>query len=209
MLGIAEKLIDPVTYIETAHIFPSPLFPPAFQTILHKVVTDMLDSLEVQNTISNWEFIITPDDKLAMVEGQLRPSGDNVMDLIENACLFSPYTLFFDSLKMGVLPVQGFVAVHTSVICWPRPAEVAERISRIDLPAHLPKGVHLNADRDALLQSRQWQGPRSWYDRHVSVMATASNADEAWKLCHDTLSECHLKGVTSDGKHLETGLVFP
>ena len=169
----------------------------------------LLEALQVQNTISNWEFIITPEHKLAMVEGQLRPSGDHVMELMENAMLFSPYVLFFRALDEGFLPIQKFPAVHTSIICWPRPSLILERITHIEIPASIPKDVHVNIERDAIMQSKNWKGPLTWYDRHVSVIATGADALEAWQKCYHTLTGFHLKGITPEGKHAVSTLVFP
>jgi hypothetical protein len=192
LVGIAEKGIDPITFIETAHIYPSPSFPTELIPVMEKATTQLLTQLRVQNTISNWEFIITPDDLLVMVEGQLRPSGDKVMELIGNVHGSNIYKAFFEALKEGrqaAIPV----AIRSSVICWPAPEKVLERIEWLKLPETLPILVKLFIDRQALLGGGNWPGPVSWYQRHIAVMATGKDAKEAISKCRKTLKGIRLK----------------
>ena len=115
LLGIAEKTIHPSTFIETGHIFPSPSFPKDLVEILEATTTALLDELQVQNTLSNWEYIVTPDNCLVMVEGQLRPSGDHVMELMENAYTVSPYTMLCKAFKDGELDLSFSVQQTSSI----------------------------------------------------------------------------------------------
>lgn len=208
-LGIAEKQIDSHTFVETAHLYPSPSFPHGLKETLHRCVTDLMTDMQVQHTISNWEFIVTPDNRLAMVEGQLRPSGDHVMELIELASLHSPFSLFFRSLDLQALPVDGFPCINSSIICWPRPAEPLQRVSHISVPSKLPKGLALHVDQPALMAARNWAGPATWYDRHLAVVSTAPTANGAWQQVQRTLHQCQLTGTHASGHHATTGLVFP
>ena len=207
LLGIAEKTIHPSTFIETGHIFPSPSFPKDLVEILEATTTALLDELQVQNTLSNWEYIVTPDNCLVMVEGQLRPSGDHVMELMENAYTVSPYTMLCKAFKDGELDLS-FSVQQTSSIYWLTPSICLSRILEVQFPADLPIGIHLHIDEPALKNAQNWQGPLSWYHRHISVITTATTAERCLHLCKEVLAQCILKGISADGAEQQASLLI-
>ncbi|MDX2002545.1 MAG: ATP-grasp domain-containing protein [Chitinophagales bacterium] len=192
LIGIAEKTIHPDTFIETGHQYPSNSFPTSLIPAMEKAIVGVLEQLGAENTISNWEFIISPENQLVLVEGQLRPSGDKVMNLIQQAHEADLYAFYLESLVSGKT-FEYPKAKSTSLIYWPGPNETLERIDWIQLPNKLPPQVKLFLDRPALIAANNWQGPLSWYDRHIAIMVTATSAEEGHIKIKEACSKIKLK----------------
>src|SRR5262249_47545997 len=59
-LGITEKYIDRSNYSELGHVFPSFNFPNDLVSPIQTIVTHLLEYLQITNSMSHWEFIVTP-----------------------------------------------------------------------------------------------------------------------------------------------------
>lgn len=203
LLATSEKALHPNSFIETGHRVPAPNLSADALQLMEHITRQLLESLGVQNTISNWEYIITPDDKIALVEGQLRPSGDSLMTLINLSAGEHPYSWFFRGLLNGDrLP---FPAAHrVSGISWLWPKQVQKQITDIIVPQNLPKSWHIHADRPALLATQNWPGPADWYQRHLSITGTADTYDALNSQMQELAQ--HIKLVGSLGEVATTTL---
>ncbi len=162
LLVTAEKQIDPNTYIEVGHTVPAVSIPQEFIAMAEVATRQMLALLGVQQCISNWEFIVTPDNQVAMIEGQLRPSGDNLMKLIQLATGINP----FAALLGGEVNAKHH---KTACIKWLGPEDLLLVDGKYTIP-NLPNGWEATIDEAALRANPDWAGPIDWYNRHVAVM---------------------------------------
>ncbi len=164
LLATAEKQLNPDSYIEIGHTVPAVSIPQAFIEIAVAVTVQMLQQLEVQQCISNWEFIITPNNQITLVEGQLRPSGDRLMKLIQLATGINP----FEALLGGEVAAQHH---KTACIKWLGPEDILLVDGKYTIP-NLPVGWETIIDEAALRVNPEWPGPIDWYNRHVAVVGT-------------------------------------
>lgn len=164
LLATAEKQLDPDTYIEVGHTVPAVSIPQRYIDVAEAATVQMLEQLQVQHCISNWEFIVTPENKIALVEGQLRPSGDSLMKLIKLATGINP----FAALLHG-----NIAATHhrTACIKWLGPNDLELVDGKYTIPK-LPAGWEVLIDLSALHANPNWKGPVDWYNRHVAVVGT-------------------------------------
>lgn len=193
LLATSEKTLHPDSFIETGHRVPAPHLPPEAMKLMEQSTRQMLNMLGVQNAISNWEYIVTPDNKIALVEGQLRPSGDSLMQLIELATGSHPYSWFFQFLVQEQM--QSFPTTHqVSGISWLWPQQVQQQITDIILPESTPPNWHINVNRSALLAAQNWPGPADWYQRHLSITGQATNYKDFNRQIHELANEIKLVG---------------
>ncbi len=164
LLATAEKQLDPDTYIEVGHTVPAVSIPQRFIAMAEAATVQMLQQLEVQQCISNWEFIVTPDDQVAMIEGQLRPSGDSLMKLIKLATGINP----FAALLSGKVEAT---CNKTACIKWLGPKDLLLVDGKYTIP-NLPTSWEATIDEAALRADPNWAGPIDWYNRHVAVVGT-------------------------------------
>lgn len=162
LLTTAEKQLDPDTYIEVGHTVPVISIPQEYIKIAEAATLQMLDKLGVLQCISNWEFIVTPLNQVALVEGQLRPSGDSLMKLIKLATGINP----FAALLNGDIISQHH---RTACIKWLGPKDIAMVNGEYTIPALL-LGWEAIIDEDALRANPNWPGPIDWYNRHVAIV---------------------------------------
>lgn len=199
-VAFSEKNINKTSFIETAHLLPADLSA-EYQNLMEQVCADLLSQLQVENLMSNWEFIITPEGKLGLIEGQLRPSGDKLMHLLQLSTRQNPYQYWIKQV-LG-LPVSEMAALKHTTITWLSPKEVFHGITSIEI-SELPDGVELIVDEAALLQCTNWPGPVDWYNRYISVVAEAETTHQLQQLISQVAKRVILKGTDSHGKPLIT-----
>lgn len=193
LLATSEKTLHPNSFIETGHRVPAPHLPAEALELMEQSTRQMLNMLGLQNTISNWEYIITPDNKIALIEGQLRPSGDSLMQLIELATSSHPYSWFFQGLIKSSL--QPFLtAQYMSGVSWLWPQQVQQQITDIILPENIPPNWHINANRPVLLAAQNWPGPADWYQRHLSITGQANSHENLNRQMYKLANEIKLVG---------------
>lgn len=200
-IAFSEKNINKISFIETAHLVPAELSH-EYETLMEQVCADMLDQLQVENLISNWEFIITPEGKIGLIEGQLRPSGDKLMHLIQLSTGENPYQHWIKQVLGSA--VNDITTIKHATVTWLSPKEVIHQITSVELPK-LPNGVELNIDKAALLNSENWPGPVDWYNRYISVVASASKQCELNVIITDLADRIVLRGVDKKNNAIVTG----
>lgn len=162
LITTAKKQLASGSFIEIGHRVPATNLPDDLRNVMLEVTQKMLQQLDVQHCISNWEYMVTPDNKVALIEGQLRPSGDRLMQLIHLATGINPFKALVDG-KIEKL-YNG-----SASITWLGPDAVDITDSAIKVPG-LPDNAELIIDEAALRADIKWPGPTNWYNRHVAVI---------------------------------------
>ena len=183
VLTITQKWISE-DYVELGHVVPATSFPEALKDHLHGAISGLLDELEVSYALSHWEFIVTTDRRLALVEAQLRPAGDAIMDLVELAYGVSAEGTFIRSIagRDFVFPKEHKCA---AAICYLKPSVSIDSYCGFEV-AGLDLGSDLDIAEDelrAFLQLSEWSGPTTATDRFVSVIRTGPSLEAARAEC--------------------------
>jgi hypothetical protein len=199
LMGITQKYINPETFVEVAHCFPSPTFPERLRDTLVQVTSRLLDELGVEFCISHWEYIVTEDERIALVEAQLRPAGDFIMNLVSIATDSNPYRVFLDALKSkDGLPI-GFSKKRLSAVFFPLPdREIRGAFSLVcQGEAAALCGKRLFID-DELPNARAWKRQAEWHSRYLAILTDGATFDEAKAKCQQILSEIFVTPQDSD-----------
>jgi hypothetical protein len=210
LIGITEKLLYPNTHVEAGHIFPSPRFPDDLKPILERAFTDLLRKLKVSNCISHWECIVTPENRLALVEAQLRPGGDRIIDLIELSTGTNPYRVLFNSFVDSDFHDDELRPYRQAMIFYLTPqidlASVEDIQGEQEAQRELPTGIiELSIPRDRILSNR-WGRPTSSVDRPAHIIAYGSDVESTRKRCQKIIEQIKLIGCDKKGNRLITQL---
>lgn len=196
LIGIAEKIIDNFTFIELGHTFPSQNFNDRYLGVVNEIFTKMLNYLQVANGISNWEFISTADNKIAMVEGQLRPSGDHVMDIIELSTGMNPISCLLknklDNLSFTITPNK------VSSIFWLFIKIPLFKIIDITNENDFDETIYVELSKDELISYRYWQGPKNWFSRKSFILSYADTYMDLILKLKSYLNKIVIKGINKD-----------
>lgn len=203
-IAFSEKNIDPKSFIETSHMVPADL-DTDLQQLMVKTCANMLTQLQVENTISNWEFIVTPEGKIGLIEGQLRPSGDKLMHLIEMATGINVYQYWLNAV-LGETTTIPSIQKHATVV-WLKPQQVLHKIERIDLPKPHPDH-QLIVDEVALLNATNWPGPVDWYNRHIAIVASHTNREQLMQKVTSIAEQVSLHGTDANGTTISTACIL-
>jgi len=200
MIGVTEKNATQDSFVEVGHFFPSASFPPELLDTACSATEALLTALGVRAAITHWEYIVTPDGRIALVEGQVRPAGDHIMDLVALAGCGSPYEALFAAFRDKGTPAKApsFHPLRTAGVFFPQPdSRVNGTISLVG-----SKAPNTN-DCCVLLETPAgdpviWGGPTvSWDARHVAVIATGHTCDDVIARSRAMLRDVFLE--SSDG----------
>ena len=213
LLGITQKYIHPETFVEVAHCFPSETFPQELVDTVQHVTASLLDELQVEFGISHWEFIVCEDGRLALVEAQLRPAGDRIMDLVFRATDRNPYHMLFSALvERGPFELPAFCARQKAAVFFPQPEYQASGkfsiIERTDSTASLAGRAYFvepELEKDRL----RWGGKVLWHSRLMSIVTEGETFEEAKRKCEAMLPLLQLHCQTESGKCEDIPLVLP
>ena len=189
-MGITQKYINSATFVEVAHCFPSETFPAHHVDTIRRATERLLNELGVEYCISHWEFILTEDGRIALVEAQLRPAGDWIMNLVLNATDRNPYLVLFDALKGASSQAPDFPSKRVACVFFPLPhADARGKLSIIcELEARELRGKALFID-DELLASHSWEHQVRWHSRYVAVLTEGLSFDECKSKCDAIVSQ--------------------
>jgi len=213
LLGITQKYIHPETFVEVAHCFPSETFPETLVDEVREVTALLLNQLQVDFGISHWEYIVCEDGRLALVEAQLRPAGDRIMDLVLRATDSCPYVALFSALlndKSSEIP--QFSPKRKAAVFFPQPErQVAGKLSIVHDDkcevSHWGQSCFIEADiQNAHLR---WGGQVFWHSRLVSIITTGETFKEAKQECEAMLPYIQVHCKTDEGNEETVPLILP
>lgn len=203
-IAFSEKNINPKSFIETSHMLPADL-DTELQQLMVNTCTHMLTQLQVENTISNWEFIVTPEGKIGLIEGQLRPSGDKLMHLIEMATGSNVYQYWLNAV-LGETTALPSIQKHATVV-WLKPQQILHKIERIELPK-FGADHQLLVDEVALLNAVNWPGPVDWYNRHIAIVVSHTNKEQLMQKVTSIAEQVSLQGTDAYGTTISTACIL-
>lgn len=189
LIGITQKYINPSNFVEIAHCFPSEAFPKDLIGAVQSATSKLLEDLDVRLCISHWEYVVTEDGRLALVEAQLRPGGDWIMNLITEATDRNPYSVLLSFLGKNASEPPRFSKKRVAAVFFPLPErEIRGQFSIVCEPeAQALRGMSLFID-DELSEVSKWQAEAQWHSRFVTVISTGADFEECKAHCELILS---------------------
>jgi hypothetical protein len=203
LLGVTDKIRSTGSFSEQGHVFPSIGFPPELHGHLERSLATLLDTLEVVRSISTWDLIVTDGGRIALVEGQLRPSGNHIMQLHELATGVNPFARLFGSDPIG--PGAGDIGKVAAVIL-PSPVNALERVDRVEFPE--ASRCRISVD-NRLYTRRCWTGPEGGDGSLLRILYHGDSAMEAAQVLSDCLQHTSLVGRNAHGDVCSTALAMP
>jgi len=179
MIGVTQKWTGP-NFIETGHLFPAQTLPFRLVEPLREAVNSLLTTLRVRYCVSHWEFIVTRDERIALVEGHLRPAGDRIMELIERSTGNSPTGVLCRAIAGGAVNQDSFRVGLQSSIFWLVPERPLEKVDyiQVDWEAFDRKSVRLVLDEDTIRSATNWSCASDWTLRPAAVLASGNSLTE-------------------------------
>jgi hypothetical protein len=204
-IGITQKWTGP-NFIETGQVFPAESFPEHLRPALENAIQQLLRDLRVRYAVSHWEFIITPDDQLALVEGHLRPAGDRIMELIEYSTGRSPVGALCEALAQGKANFS-FVPRQACGVFWLVPETVLEQVTHVEIEHAVTDALSedLYVNQRGILGTPNWSHATDWMARFVHVLVSGSNLEFITNCCRDVAASVILSG-SSNGRPMSTPL---
>ena len=197
-LGITQKWIGP-NFIEIGQFFPSESFPQRLRPALERAIRQLLEQLEVRYSVSHWEFVITPDERIALVEGHLRPAGGRIMELIEHSTAQSPTRTLCEALAQR--KVDFSFAPRTSCgIFWMIPEVPLTEVTEVKV-THDPADAQckdLYVNQQGIIATPNWAQATDWLTRFAHVLAIGDNLDAVIDHCRVVAQSVILSGKTND-----------
>lgn len=176
LLGITQKYLSASRFIEVAHVFPAPDFPRVLREPLLDALTKMLDDLGVRFGVSHWEFIVTPENRIALVEGQLRPAGDRICELIEMVLGADPISLLLESLRC--LPTRNLSTDGFAGVFFLQPEVTLPEIASVECGLRVLAQWSPQIEAAELLSVRNWEGPVNSFQKLISIVGRGSAPKE-------------------------------
>ena len=193
-IGITQKWTGP-NFIETGQLFPAESFPERLRPALERAINELLDQLQVRYCVSHWEFIITTDERIALVEGHLRPAGDRIMELIEYSTGRSPVAALCEALA-GRKKNFSFVPRVSCGIFWMVPETPVEEVTQIEVERAVTDALceDLYLNHRGIMATPSWSHATDWMARFAHVLATGSNLRSIKNCCRDVAASVILSG---------------
>jgi hypothetical protein len=193
-IGITQKWTGP-NFIETGQLFPAESFPERLRPALERAIHQLLEELRVRYCVSHWEFIITPDERIALVEGHLRPAGDRIMELIEYSTGRSPVAALCEALarRKGNF---SFVPHISCGIFWLVPETPLEEVTEIEVERAVTEALSedLYLNHKGIMSTPNWSHATDWMARFAHVLATGNNLDSVRSCCREVAASVILSG---------------
>ena len=197
-VGITQKWIAS-NFIETGQLFPAESFPEHLRPALERAVQQLLDQLEVGYCVSHWEFIITPEERIALVEGHLRPAGDRIMELVEHSTGRSPTAALCEALAEQKVDFT-FAPGNSCGIFWLLPETPLTNVTEVtvnrDVTDALSKDLYVS--EEGIKATPSWSQASDWLTRFAHVMTTGKNFDEVLSRCSEVGRNVILSGHLND-----------
>jgi hypothetical protein len=193
-VGITQKWTGP-NFLEAGHLFPAESLPAQVKPVVENAITRLLQELRVRYAVSHWEFIITNDERIALVEGHLRPAGGRIMELVEHSTGQNPTV----ALCTAMADERADFLFHFGTSCglfWLVPHTPLAKIIKItsSVGAAIPyiKDIYIN--EKGIEATPNWSHAGDWTTRFVHVLATGRNLAEITDNCRRVANEIVLSG---------------
>ena len=200
LAGVVQKWTG-AGFVETGHLFPAESFPPRLGPALSSAVVEMLGQLRVDYGVSHWEFIVTPDERVALVEGHLRAAGGRIMELIERGVGKSPTGALCEALARGRGDFR-FEPRRSCGIFWMVPRSPLPQVAEVVVEEEL---LNMEWNEDLYINEKGIKATPNWsratdvITRFAHVIATGGSGAEVLGRCREAAGRIRLVGEGGSG----------
>jgi hypothetical protein len=205
--GVVQKWIGQ-NFIECGHLFPAESFPTYLTPALERAIGTLLQQLGVRYGVSHWEFIVTRTNRIALVEGHLRPAGDRIMELIEQSTGRSPTAALCEAFSLKATNFSFNPAISTGIF-WMVPESPLEKVTSVNIDRSVTDVLcrDLYVNNEGLSQAAHWSHATDWMTRFAHVMATGADWQQVHDRCRRVAQSISLSGMNG-GVPGSTGLML-
>jgi hypothetical protein len=198
--GITQKWTGP-GFIESGHVFPAESFPEHLRQALEQSISALLEQLNVRYGVSHWEFIVTPEERIALVEGHLRPAGGRILELVEHSTGAGPVAALYQGLIRDKAEFS-FVPRQTCGLFWMVPQEPLVEVDEIKIDSEVRERLCLDlfVNQEGIKATPNWSRAKDWTKRFAHVMAAGENLDSILSRCREVARSVVLYGKTNAGR---------
>jgi len=195
--GIVQKWTGP-NFIETGHLYPAESFPAGLVPALERAVQTLLRQLGVMYGVSHWEFMVTQDNRIALVEGHLRPAGDRIMELIGHSTGKSPTAALCQALASKATCFSFQRTVSTGIF-WMVPKSPLEKVTSVSIDHSVTDGLcqDLYLNEEGIRQTANWSRAEDWMTRFAHVIATGAGLAQIQDRCRRVAQGISLSGMNN------------
>lgn len=198
-VGVTQKWTGPYC-IETGQLFPAESFPASLRPVAERSVKRLLEELEAGYCVSHWEFIVTPDDRLGLVEGHLRAAGDRIMELVEQSTGLAPPAALCQALA-GRRADFPFTPRRACAVLWLIPESPLAEVTDIRIDHDAVNGLceDLYVNKEAILATTNWTRATDWVSRFAHVLAVGDDFEDIARRCREVARSVVLSGSGDHG----------
>jgi hypothetical protein len=196
--GITQKWTGP-GFIEIGHLVPAESLPARLRGVLEQSISAMLQELEVQYGVSHWEFIVTPEERIALVEGHLRPAGGRILELVQHSTGISPVAALYNCLLGGSVDFSSVPRQHCGLF-WMVPQALLSEVNEIRIDRDVTNKLCLDlfVNEDGIKATPNWSRATDWTKRFAHVMAAGDNLDDIRSRCREVARAIILYGKANE-----------
>lgn len=198
-VGVTQKWTGP-GFIESAHLFPAESFPARLRGVLEQAISALMEQLGVRYGVSHWEFIVTPGERIALVEGHLRPAGGRIVELVQHSTGVSPVAALSDALAQRKANFS-FVPRRFCGLFWMVPRVPLAEVSEIKIEDTAINGLcqDLFVNQAGIKATPNWSRATDWRRRFAHVIAIGESLESIQTCCRDVAHRVVLHGRTDEG----------
>jgi hypothetical protein len=149
--------------------------------------------------VSHWEFIVTSDERIALVEGHLRPAGGRIMELVEHSTSRSPTAALCDALADQTSDFS-FARQTSCGIFWMVPETPLTSVNKImvnrEVTDALSKDLYVN--EEGIMATPGWSQASDWLTRLAHVLTTGDNLAGVLNRSREVARNVILSGYSND-----------
>jgi len=193
-IGITQKWTGS-NFVESGHLFPAESLPPRLKPVVENAIRQLLQELKVRYAVSHWEFIVTADERVALVEGHLRPAGGRIMELVELSTGQSPTAVLCRAMADGSASFS-FHPTHSCGLFWMLPQAPLTKVSKVTYSpvAAIPELRDLYINEEGIKATANWSQAKDWTTRFVHALATGSDLTRITSCCRRVADDIILSG---------------
>ena len=197
-VGITQKWIGP-NFIEIGQLFPAESFPERLRPALERAIQQLLNRLAVNYCVSHWEFIVTTDERIALVEGHLRPAGGRIMELVEHSTSHSPTAALCEALAEQTTDFS-FARQTSCGIYWLVPETPLTSVNKVSVNREvtdtLSKDLYVN--EEGIMATPGWSHASDWLTRLAHVLTTGDSLDNVLDRSREVARNVILSGYLNN-----------
>lgn len=202
LFGIVDKLQAPAIHSELGHILPAISFPNDLEGQVEQALSILLSRLDVTLGLSSWDFKLTRNGRIALIEGHMRPSGNHIPRLFFEVFKRDLYEWLLDPDFYAATPKRSSTVAG---VLFPFPVKPLTQVVEVESDQASAECV---VDR-RLFTVRNWQGALDGSRAYVAMIASAEEPSRLGKVLLHACEKTRLVGLDTAGSPCAVPITLP